>query len=354
MTKLTVIRTKHNPEQTYEEFKAARLDGFGGSDIGSLLNEGDYSCHRRLFLERLGLMPEEEDRLKFHVERGKFFEGPVAELYSHRTGRTVKQVGSGYIGELPFIRANADRVVWNDDTHGILGVLEIKVPGEHSFRKIKKEGLPQAYILQLQWQMLCYGTRWGSFAIYWADGHELLWFDVERDEELIKNLIEKAKKEWERLEFWKQSLKETPREASELFEKISLKVGIFPKALDSHAKACERCPAHEACHGISFNNDGVVIEQPNLEVKAAYFLKIKSEIKALEGVEKDLKAEMRAAFKDFPCDYIKAGKYKIKISERSRSGISSEKMKQFLSSDQLASCMTQTSYEVVDVKEIKE
>src|SRR5690606_12472611 len=139
--------------------------------------------------DKVGLLPPRD--FSQHLERGKFFEGPVAELYSQKTGRQVKQIGTGFIKEYPFIRANADRLIWREKNQGDLGVLEIKVPAAWSFRKIKKEGLPESYILQLQWQMLCYGVKWGSFCVYWPDGHELLWFDVERDNELCEMLYKK-------------------------------------------------------------------------------------------------------------------------------------------------------------------
>lgn len=339
MSKLTVVRTKHNPNQTYEEFKEARLAGFGGSDIGDLLNEGDYSCKRKLFLERLGIMPEgKEDRLAFHMERGKFFEAPVAGLYAQRTGRTTIQIGSGYIRELPFIRANADRMVARED--GLWGVLEIKVPGEFMFRKIKKEGLPKSYILQLQWQMLCYGTAWGSFAIYWADGHQLEWFDVERDEELIRGLIEEAKFAWNDLSAKKKILADGGI------------MGEMPKILDAHSKACEKCQNFDNCHGLTFDREGLIIDRVDLADEAASFLDIKQQIKDLESMEKELKAKFRSAFKEYPCSYIKAGPFNIKVSERSREGVSS-KVKEILTPEQKVFYVSNTTYEVVDVKEAK-
>lgn len=350
MTKLTCVRTKHNPEQTYEEFKEERLKGWGSSDIGSLLNEGEWACQRRLFLERLGLMPPEaEDRLAFHRERGKFFEAPVASLYASRTGREVRQIGVGYIKEMPFIRANADRLVQGhglglDDRPRGWGCLEIKCPAQWSFKKIQKEGLPKEYILQLQWQMLCYGVSWGSFAVYWPDGHELLWFDVERDEELIQGLIVAAEKAWAALDDLRNDV-----DRGNAWQHSML----VPDRIDIHSKACQKCPQFETCHGIPFKDDAAVIVNNELESDAARYLELKSQAKAIEKETDALKDKLRSEFAScFPCDYISTGRHKIKVSERTRESLSS-KVKEVLTPEQLAYYTSTTKYEQIDVKELK-
>jgi len=357
MSKLTVIRTRHNPEQTYEEFKEARLAGFGGSDIGDLINEGDYSCKRRLFLERLNLFPEEHDsRLEFHRERGKFFEGPVAELYQKRTGREVKPCGSGYIKEFPFMRANSDRLIFGKPSfgenwpQGQVGVLEIKCPGEWMFKKIKKEGLPKQYILQLQWEMLCYGTSWGSFAIFHADSFDLQWFDVERDEGLIRGLIDEAKREWARLETLKDFLKD-PEWAAKGVQEIFAD-SFFPGPLDPHAKPCANCEMYKECHGLDFTPTGLVLERPELEESARTFAENRECIKCLEAYNDGVKEAFKLQFRETPCDQIVAGKYKIKVSERSRESLS-PKVKEILEPHELVAYMKQTTFEQVDIKEVK-
>lgn len=341
MATLTCVRTKHNPEQTYEQFKEARLQGFGASDIGSLMNEGDYSCKRRLFLERLGLFPEEESRLQHHVERGKFLEGPVALLYESRTQRVCKPVGTAYIKEFPFMRANTDRLQFSPDKDW--GCLEIKCPGEHMFRKIKKEGLPLAYILQLQWQMFCYGTTWGSFAIYWADGHELLTFDVQRDDELIESMQAQVSYSWGLL----SGLRD--KEVT-----LSMLLGsdpYFPGALDPHAKACERCPMFERCHGSTFEA-GKSVRCDHLAGSAKEFVALKAEIKRLEKMEKDIKESFELTFREGTCDAIQAGGYVIQRSERSRESIS-PKVKEILTPEQAVTYIKQSEYSVITVKEAK-
>ena len=344
--KLTVVRSKYNPEQTYEQFKEERLKGFGGSDIGSVMQEGEYACRRRLFLERMDLMPEDKNRLQFHLERGRFFEEPVAELFKSKHGEpdwTVLRCGTGYIKELPFIRANADRLL-STKRSGV-GVLEIKCPAQWSFAKIKKEGLPKEYILQIQWQMLCYGTAWGAFCVYWPDGHELLWFRIERDEELIQLLLKEAVKQWECLSVF-QEMKRL-NELSNI-----LKDPMFPEALPYGSKPCLSCPMKEKCHAVEFK-DGVVISDSELEAPADRLLEVRKLQKELEKEEESLKDFIKSKFAAFPCDHMRAGKYKLKVTERSRESVLA-KVKEVLTDEQKQSYVRNTSYLQVDIKENKE
>ncbi len=344
MGKLTCVRTKYQPERTYEEFLEERHLGWGSSDIGSLIGESEYGCKRRLFLERLGLMPESKnDSLRFHLERGKFFEAPVADLYAQRTGRQINLVGGAYIQEFPFLRANSDRLISGFAHEGKernAGCLEIKVPGMGIFKKIQKEGLPKAWILQLQWQMLCYGTSWGSFAVYWADGHALEWFDVERDEELILGLIIEAKTAW--------ALLEKVRGDIERGNVWKYAAG-FPEKLDPYARACARCPMYQECHAIEFKQ-GVVIENAGLAPAAQALLEVRAAKKALEKQEEELKAQIESEFSQMPCDYIQAGSYKVTVSERSREVIS-PKVKECLTESDRLLYVRNTQFNVITIKE---
>ena len=66
-----------------------------------------------------------------------------------------------------------------------------------AFFKMLKEGLPESYILQMQFYLDVLGMEWGAYAILWPDGWRLEVFEVKRDEKLIKVILKKAK------EFWK-------------------------------------------------------------------------------------------------------------------------------------------------------
>lgn len=349
MAKLTCVRQAHREGRTYEEFLEARKAGFGGSDIGDLLDSEPYGCRRRLFLSRLGILPDGgDDRMRHHLERGKFFEGPVAGLYTEKTGRKLGEIGTGYLKQFPYVRANADRLVSKepDGSAGAdgYGVLEIKCPAAWSFKKIKKEGLPESYILQLQWQMLCYGASWGSFAVYWPDGHELLWFDVERDEALIATLFERARKEWGLLEEFLAY-----QRGGMIFEDM-LKFA-FPGKHEQHRASCARCPAFELCHGIKLA-EGVIVQAPELEDTARAYSELVRTIRDSESQKDALKQQLKDEFAKLPCDKIIAGRFEVGMREQARESLSPT-VKEVLTAEQIVKYTKRTEFETLTVKETK-
>jgi predicted phage-related endonuclease len=241
------------------------------------------------------------------------------------------------------VRANADRLI-TPCAKGLIpftpGVLEIKVPAAWSFRKIKKEGLPEAYILQIQWQMLCYGTGWGSFCVYWPDGHELLWFDIERDHELCSMLLERAKEEWAHLELLKKQVGAQ-----------AVALPSMPLLKDSTYTGCTRCAAFERCHGFVIP-EGVSITNDSLEGAAERYETLATEIKGLESEREALKEIFRSQFAEFPADRLMAGRFQIGIREQTRESLSPD-VKKELTPEQLVKYTKQTKYEVLTVKRSK-
>lgn len=347
MASLTCVRTAKKENETYEEFVEARKAGFGGSDIGDLLDSEPYGCRRRLFLSRLGLLPDGGDRGRHHLDRGKFFEGPVAELYQKRTGRPVKVCGTGFLKQYPFIRANADRMVSGslEEPEKGWGVLEIKVPSAWSFKKIKKEGLPESYILQLQWQMLCYGTTWGSFAVYWPDGHDLLWFDVQRDDALIQTLFEMGCREWRWLEVF-QAFEKHEKTLENLFADSA-----FPGKRDFNSTACQNCSAFEKCHGFEIP-EGVVMQAPELEGTAQRYSELTKEIKKLEDEKDDLKDALKVGLANFQAEKLVCGRFDVALREQERKILDPSVQKE-LTEEQIVRYTKRTSYQTLTVKETK-
>jgi predicted phage-related endonuclease len=76
------------------------------------------------------------------------------------------------------------------------GVLELKCPGMWAFAKVKREGLPLHWIVQMQHNLEVTGYAWGSFALFNADLWEVVHFDVARDEELAQALTMKERDFW--------------------------------------------------------------------------------------------------------------------------------------------------------------
>ena len=69
-------------------------------------------------------------------------------------------------------------------------MLEIKCPGLQVFSRCKREGLPSYYMIQLQHYFSVVDTYWGAIAVFNAERWEMIHFDVERDNDLIGQIIE--------------------------------------------------------------------------------------------------------------------------------------------------------------------
>ncbi len=191
----------------------------GASEAHHVFNAPPFGCSRYLYLNKRGVTPDYPFYGNKDTERGKGMEDIIAKIYSETTGRKVRRARHTYTHEkYPFMGGHIDRHL----TGG--GILEIKCPAQRGFGIIKREGLPDAYILQMQFYLMITRKKWGAFAIFWADGWELLHFDVERDDDLI------AKIEEECITFWE-----------------FLKDDDYPYRLHHTDRRCQNCPYRIRC-----------------------------------------------------------------------------------------------------------
>lgn len=213
---------------TREQWLAERRMGVGGSDCASMFNVG-YGCRRRLFYDKRDTPKDYEREQTKAMELGNVLEPWFAEQYALATGREVDVIEESVVHpSVPEMRVNVDRAVL-DNGRDKAGVLEIKSVGRAVFYKIKREGLPEDYILQLQHGIECLKTTWGSFAIGSRDSGDLLWWDVEKDSDICNLIVSEVPRFWALVEN-----------------------GPAPEALDPEDKRCQRCEWRRTCHGPSF------------------------------------------------------------------------------------------------------
>lgn len=298
--------TKTNCSQSYEEFLASRKTQIGGSDIASVVAAGRYGCPRKPFYDKTGVAKDYDDSDRMEFTRGRRLEGIAAEYYEQVTGREVRVTTTARVKGKPHLAVNIDRLIKSAHKGSEWGALEIKVVGRFSWLHIKKEGLIEDYILQLQYNMAVSGRKWGAFAIYCPDLDELMHWDVEADKDLGEALLEKA----------------------DDFYCFNIEVGVIPDPLPLDSKPCTGCPWFGTCREGIANQpmpDGE-ISRPDLADWAAKFAEVKGMGKEAEGAAEALKEEFIAAVKEKPGDYV-CGRYKLsfKIAEQKR--FSSEGLK---------------------------
>ena len=177
-----------------------KTTGIGGSDIGDVLNLEPWGCRRRLYYEKTGFTPDYYDAENPLLERGLALEAVALEMYERKTGRPIGLSVPGLpvlsptrlyrSAEDSRLLVHLDAVVYREPrkkgrpkkrkgAETFAGVLELKTVGAPMFFKIKRDGIPDAYIMQIQHAMAVTGLSWGSFGILWPDGWRMITFDVE-------------------------------------------------------------------------------------------------------------------------------------------------------------------------------
>lgn len=263
------------------EQKELRKTGIGGSDVNAVYSLEPYGCAKRLYLNKTSDIDVDIDNP--HIRRGNRQEPVARAVYTELLGREVKNLENSLVfvhKEHPFIRGFVDGLYNNKDgTPG--GVLEIKCPGAQSFKRIKKEGLSSAWLLQLHHYLAivpeAYGQR-GSFAVYCAETDEMHVVDVERDEELINQVVASE------VAFWGKVLALTP-----------------PDNLPQDDKRCHGCRYRETCWGeymAAVMGAGTTDVTDAFDAYIAQYAEIQEAKSELDDAMDELKSEIIAKLGD--------------------------------------------------------
>lgn len=210
-----------------EAFLAERRTGLGGSDIAAVFNLG-YGCRRRLWLDKTGAAPDFPDEDSGPMKLGRILEPFIAAEYEQKTGRAVMVEGLLRHPVHEFLIVHIDRTLY-DAGRGALsnpGVAEFKAVGRAVFYRMRREGLPVDYILQLQHGMLVSRRSWGAFAVMNRDNGAIEHWDVERDDAICAEILAEAPAFW-----------------------ATVENGPTPDRLDPDDKRCQTCRYRRSCQG---------------------------------------------------------------------------------------------------------
>lgn len=267
-------------ESATPAFLAERQTLIGGSDAASLFNIG-YGCKRRLVYRKRDIAPDYPRRDSAPMRRGRRLEHIAAEEYAIETGREVITESVRRHPEFPFVGVHVDRLIRSADRQD-LGVLEIKCVGREMFGKIKREGMVDDYVLQVQHGMLVTGATWGAFAVFWADGLDLLSWDVERDDAICDALLEESRAAWRVIQDPTMDL---------------------PGRLDLPDKRCSHCEYRTRCQGqalleLAGEPDGDIPLDESLDGIVAEYFEAAEAAGEAEELLKAKKEDLRQAVGD--------------------------------------------------------
>lgn len=179
------------------EFLEQRREGVGGSDVAAICGLDPYRGPLDIYLDKVR-EPDPGEVDSIHLLRGQLLEDVFAELYCEESGRDVRRMGQRVHPEFDWARVNVDRQILAPGNGKDTGALEIKSPGREAFQNLIEAGLPERYLVQVQWEMFVPDYDWASFAAGNLEhtGGPLIYFDVERNDLLIEQLLERVEQFW--------------------------------------------------------------------------------------------------------------------------------------------------------------
>ena len=175
---------------SHEDWLKYRKQGIGGSDAGAICGLNPYVSPMSVFYEKIS--SEVEDYDNESMRQGRDLEEYVARRFMEETGLKVRRSNAMYQNEeYPFMLANVDRLISGEN----MG-LECKTASAYNADKWTGDSVPTHYEIQCHHYMAVTGAKAWYLAVVIL-GREFKYKKIERDEELIQNLIAIEKEFWE-------------------------------------------------------------------------------------------------------------------------------------------------------------
>ena len=181
-----------NIAQRTDEWLDWRKQGITGTDAAVLLGLHDKKTPWRIWAEKLGKAPPEDLSGNPNVQRGIALEPIAREAIEQKHDLLLLPV-CGEHDEHTILRASFDGI----DDNG--RPVEIKCPGDNVWAALHKGGEQsleyRRYIAQVQHQILVSGSD-SALLVYFHNG-EMLEFTLRRDEQMCREIVEKAHAFWD-------------------------------------------------------------------------------------------------------------------------------------------------------------
>ncbi|MFF4388512.1 YqaJ viral recombinase family protein [Streptomyces sp. NPDC001552] len=176
------------PNTPRDVWADARRQGIGGADVAALLGlgEGKYTSPRHVYEEKHG-RPTFKDNES--AEIGREIEPFIGRMFSKRS--RVKIAGTpGTLVHVdrPWMRVNVDFLT-RERPGPASGLLECKSRSEYQADQWERGAVPDAPAIQCHWGMAVGGWDHGYVAAL-VGGNKLRWVRLERDEEMIEQLVD--------------------------------------------------------------------------------------------------------------------------------------------------------------------
>jgi putative phage-type endonuclease len=213
-----------------ERFLEERASGVGGSDIHHVLTLEPYGCARRLWYEKTGHPPDYHPEEKPIFHRGIQLEPVILDMLrakypepEYKITRNQKMLRAK---QARYYILHPDGMLIPKQSGESKAVIETKTAGERAWRRMKKEGIPAAYIVQAQWACLVSRLDRCCFAVLWADGWQFESFMIDRNIAMLQDIAARVDKFW-----------------------LQVQTRQAPPALEPGDARCQRCVYRTTCQG---------------------------------------------------------------------------------------------------------
>ncbi len=181
-----LVGSKNLPKETWLRI---RKQGITGTDAGAITGLNPYRSAFDVWSDKLSDSTEEQDNEA--MRQGRDLEEYVAQRFTEETGLKVRNIN--FIcqnDEHPVLLADFDRMVVGENAG-----LECKTVSPYSADRWNDGQIPPWYLMQVQHYLAVSGCdRWYIAAL--VLGKDFIIRQIDRDEELIKNLITIEERFW--------------------------------------------------------------------------------------------------------------------------------------------------------------
>ena len=182
-----------------EAFLAEHGTIVGGSDIGAICNVNPFQTEMDIYMNKIGEFQSSEPNAA--MRWGTILEPVILQEFCDQNN--CKVIASPELRRLkdhPHIGYHADGLVLDADGE-VMALFEAKTSGSFGrmiFGESGSDDIPDSYKLQVQWGMLVFDLPRAFVAVLIA-GQDFRIFEIERDDELIGNMIITADNFWQRV-----------------------------------------------------------------------------------------------------------------------------------------------------------
>ena len=219
-----------------QEQVVARRNFIGGSDAAAVLGLSRWSTPLKVWASKTGQLPDEDISDRLAIEVGNELEDVVCRLFTKKTGKQLRRVNEAvFHPEYPFIGAHLDRRVVGEDA-----IFEAKTASGWKAKEWEGEDIPREYIIQVMHYLAVTGQKKAYIACLIGGNQKFVWKTVERDEDMIKDMINREVAFWrEFVETKVMPMTVTARDGETLYNLFPLDDQTEIELADDANKLCE-------------------------------------------------------------------------------------------------------------------